>query len=370
VWKGCTVFVIRQGDDGTLKYVQDYAQTNSCPVVVVEDALYAAPWADVLFVSRREWWKKNQREGRRRCLGAVVAASNVSDPRAVFFRNQRYPIYREPGADAVSFATFLGATRIILVGFDQLPPSEGKADLLFFSADSDLTEPGDTPRLYVARSAAQSEDSQSGRRNRVTIPGWWGRWRGQTVFVLASGPSLTTTDVEAVRAYATRYKCPVVVTNTTFRLAPWADLLFFYDRKWWKVHGTEVEKTFKGVCATVSQITTEKVFSLQGTGFNAYRNSGGGAISFALAAGAKRVVLVGLDGKYAADGRRHWHEQHPGLGDAVSLPRFIKYFPALADEAARLGVVVLNASRDTGLTCFPRVCLDDVLSSPLQPHAE
>jgi hypothetical protein len=369
VWKDCTVFVVKSGDDSTLTYVREYATAHSCPVVVVEDAFYVATWADVLFVSRREWWVKHQREARKRCLGAIVAATNVSDPRAIYFRNQRYALYGDPGADAVSFADFLGAKRVVLIGFEQPPPVKVQAELLTFSTDSCLTEPDATPSLHLA-AAAQEQEGSSLPRPKVNLRGWEGRWRGKTVFVLASGPSLTLEDVEAVRRYAQAHRCPVVVTNTTFQLAPWADLLFFYDRKWWQVHGEEVRKTFKGLCATVSQLSTEKVLSLQGTGFNAYRNSGGGALSFAVAAGAQRVIAVGLDGKYAADGRRHWHKQHPKLGDAVSLPRFIQYFPALAKDAARVGVQILNASRDTALTCFPRVCLDDVLSSPLQPHAE
>ena len=54
-------------------------------------------------------------------------------------------------------------------------------------------------------------------------------WRGRTVVCIASGPSLTAEDCELVRESG----CPVIVTNTTFRLCPWADMLYAFDRPWW-----------------------------------------------------------------------------------------------------------------------------------------
>ena len=191
---------------------------------------------------------------------------------------------------------------------------------------------------------------------------WRGRWQDRTVFVLASGPSLTSEDVASVRTYAEANECPVAVTNTTYRLAPWADLLFFYDRQWWRVHEQEVLETFAGDLVTMADAKHQRVLSLVGTHFNAYKNSGGGAINFAVHAGAKRIVLLGLDGQYAPDGRRHWHLQDPRLGNAGALPRFIRQFPSLAASAASQKVEVLNASRETGLTCFRRVALESIIS--------
>ena len=192
---------------------------------------------------------------------------------------------------------------------------------------------------------------------------WKGLWSGTTVFVLASGPSLTMEDVVAVRGYSAKYPCPVIVTNTTYRLAPWANLLFFYDRQWWRVHGTEVLETFHGQIVTMSHLNHPRVLSLAGQRVNSYRNSGGGAISFALHAGARRIVVLGLDGQHAPDGRRHWHDQDPRLGDAAGMSRFLPQFPLLAQAAASLGAQVLNASRATAITCFPRVALEDILTT-------
>lgn len=193
---------------------------------------------------------------------------------------------------------------------------------------------------------------------------WRQLWAGKTAFVLASGPSLTAADVAAVRRYARQHGAVVLVTNSTYRLAPWADALFFYDSQWWKVHGEDVLRTFRGQVVTVCELEHPRMLNLRKQPFNAYKNSGGGAISFAMYAGATRVVALGLDGQPAADGRQHWHDPDPVLGDATGLSLFLPCFPALAEDAAQQGVPIINASRTTALTCFPRAALESLTSQP------
>jgi len=94
----------------------------------------------------------------------------------------------------------------------------------------------------------------------------------------------------------------------------------------------------------------------------AYANSGGFAGSLAMLAGAARILYLGLDCKPADDGRRHWHGAHPpGLGDAVSMPVWADEIKRLADHACIDGVKIVNCSRDTALTCFPRIPLEEAL---------
>jgi hypothetical protein len=54
-------------------------------------------------------------------------------------------------------------------------------------------------------------------------------WKGQTVAVLASGPSMSQAVADAVHAAG----IPAIVTNDTFRLAPWAQILYAADTEWW-----------------------------------------------------------------------------------------------------------------------------------------
>lgn len=225
------------------------------------------------------------------------------------------------------------------------------------------------PRL-VARpadpvAAPPSPDSLAPALERLRT-----RCQGRTVFVLASGPSLTPADVAAVRATG----APVIVSNTTFRLAPWADALFFQDRKWFVAHSVEVRKVFKGLTCSGQPVSGpaaggQPVINLRHLGIDTYRNSGAGAIALAIAAGASRVVCLGLDCQAGPDGQRHWHGAHPpGLGDAVSLPLWAERITPCAAFARQRGVPVLNASRATALTCFPRVTLESVLAKPELAH--
>lgn len=186
-------------------------------------------------------------------------------------------------------------------------------------------------------------------------------WTGQTVICIASGPSLTLADCEAARATGH----PVVVTNTTFRIAPWADVLFGFDSNWWRQHLEEVRATFRGRLMSVSQVAgnlgIETTYGA--TWFRQVGNSGACAISLAICSGAKRVILIGFDCCRGSDGKNHWHGDHPkGMSNCLSMARWPAQFARVAAEAKREGVVVLNASRSTTLTCFERVRLEECLA--------
>lgn len=93
------------------------------------------------------------------------------------------------------------------------------------------------------------------------------------------------------------------------------------------------------------------------------QNSGAGAIAVAAALGARRIVLVGYDCKHAADGRRHWHGDHAkgaGAGNAGSVSKWPAQFRDLVSHLR--GATVINASRDTALTVFPRMPLEEALA--------
>ena len=180
---------------------------------------------------------------------------------------------------------------------------------------------------------------------------WREKWVGRTVVCIASGPSLTLEDCETVRASGH----PVIVTNTTFRLCPWADVLFAFDGKWWKEYCKEVEAKFKGAkmtCSSAGAAYGAKSLLYQDW-YNPFGNSGASAVSLAVAAGARKIVLIGYDCQKTDDGRIHWHGDHPPqLGNAKSMRLWPKHFVAVAKMAK--DVEIINCSRRTALTCFPR----------------
>lgn len=190
---------------------------------------------------------------------------------------------------------------------------------------------------------------------------WIGRWKGRTVVCIASGPSLTPEDCDTVRVAG----LPTIVTNTTFRLCPWAEVLFAFDAKWWKHHLPEVKSTFRGAC--ISWSPAAKALGIpslhaERAWYTPFHNSGASAASLAVVGGADRVILLGYDCKAGPHGQKHWHTDHPaGLGNALSMPKWPIHFKGVARYAAARSVPVLNASRETALTFFPRVVLADVL---------
>jgi len=184
-------------------------------------------------------------------------------------------------------------------------------------------------------------------------------WRGRTVACFASGPSLTIEDCVSARDAG----CPTIVSNTTYRLTPWADALYAHDAAWWKAHIADVRLCFGGRLFSPSMhllfrgIESLAIFPA----WRNFHNSGANTVSTAIVCGARRVVMLGFDCALTG-GRSHHHGDHPaGLRNCDTIARWPAQFARLAAHAQRKGVEVLNASRESALTCFPRVTLAEVL---------
>ena len=186
-------------------------------------------------------------------------------------------------------------------------------------------------------------------------------WEGATVAVLASGPSMSKAAAEAVR------HLPCIAVNTTFQLAPWANILYGADAAWW-LH-TPGALQFEG-----SKVTMEEVRGVNRIGragkagysdnpaeLHTYGNSGAQAIQIAAKAGAKRILVLGMD--MQGD---HWHGRHPAPlrethTDVYAL--FRDWMRVLAKELERRDVEVLNCCPTSALECFPRVSLEKALAA-------
>ena len=57
-------------------------------------------------------------------------------------------------------------------------------------------------------------------------------WPGATVACLGCGPSLNADQVVLLRGRAR-----VIAINDAWRVAPWADVLYGCDGRWWRKHG-------------------------------------------------------------------------------------------------------------------------------------
>lgn len=156
---------------------------------------------------------------------------------------------------------------------------------------------------------------------------------------------------------------PVIVTNTTFKLCPWADVLFSFDKKWWEQYHEEVKAVFKGRMISASQTAVK--YGVESTfvvpWFTSFGNSGACAISLAMSGNAQKIVMLGFDCQKTG-GKVHWHGDHPkNMSNALSIKRWPKLFELVAKRATAAKIPVVNASRVTALTCFPRVDLAEAL---------
>lgn len=197
------------------------------------------------------------------------------------------------------------------------------------------------------------------------------QWAGETCVCIASGPSLTAEDCELVREWKERTGGRVIVVNTSFKLAPWADILYACDGAWWLHYFNEVKASFTGALWTQNVMARDKlginyVQSACGAGLsrngtiNTGSNSGYQAIGLAYLLGCKRIILLGYD--MQTNGKKHWHGDHPGkLNKRLSLEKWGGFFVKLASDLQREGIKVENCTRQSALTCFEKTSLETAL---------
>lgn len=206
-------------------------------------------------------------------------------------------------------------------------------------------------------------------------------WRGETAAILASGPSMTREQAEAVRG-----RCRVIAVNNQGidtecdgalvpALAPWADILFAADAKWWRHYHDRALK-FAGRKVTVrATLPWPEVFSLtqsyehptfdpRPTHLVSGGNSGYMAVHLAVHLGVKKILLLGFDMRDGRGGRRHWFGAHPGkLNSRGSYATWRSAFDKFAGVLNRMDVEVLNCTPDSALKSFRRVPLTVALDA-------
>lgn len=186
-----------------------------------------------------------------------------------------------------------------------------------------------------------------------------------TAVCVAGGPSLTREDVEYCRGRAF-----VVAINDAYKLAPWAEVLYACDATWWKWnHGVPGFAGLKFALqpharrfasdVTVLENTGIDGFEPEPTGLRTGKNSGYQAINLSVHLGARRILLLGYD-MQRTGGRGHWFGEHPQIGCSPTV--FRAHFQTLLKPLRALGVTVVNCSRETALTCFPRQSLAEALA--------
>jgi len=225
-------------------------------------------------------------------------------------------------------------------------------------------------------------------------------WEGQTAVLLGGGPSLTQEQIALVRTAHEAGRVKVVAINDSYLWFPQADLLYAADASWHNAHrvGTpkpmlrmsaeQVRERFAAFpgpkCSIQSQvgnIVDDATHILRnahvdpnGMGIHAYglsldpgalvtgKNGGFQALNLAMLAGANPIILLGMDGQPAKDGRTHWSGGHrePTPQDAYQYYR--QAFSAAETPLKQAGVRVINCSPGTAIDTFEKLPLEDALA--------
>lgn len=211
------------------------------------------------------------------------------------------------------------------------------------------------------------------------VPVSTGAGTGETVVVIGGGPSLTPEQVRQVYLAWGKAEVSVIGVNDAYRLAWWVDLLFAADLKWWRWHIEAVAEKLAwwSRCATIDPLVPAS------WGVQLLRNAGRGdgpgetavhpdrdtvytgassasmAVQIAAKAGAKRVLLLGIDCKPGPDGRMHWFGDHPVTTPAYVFERY--QVPCWRALAAAIDIEVINCTPGTALDVFPKMQLSEAL---------
>lgn len=200
-------------------------------------------------------------------------------------------------------------------------------------------------------------------------------WPGETCVLLGGGSSLTPEDVNYCRG-----KAKIIAIKEAYLLAPWADVLYAGDAKWWRAHAGAMD--FAGLKYTIAQDpdqeqvgdwpdlhvlrnTGDGGLESDPTGLRTGYNSGYQAVNLAVHLGAAKIVLLGFDCWRGPSGDQNWFERFPYLVKSHHVespyPIFLQAFAGLVEPLKAAGVQVINASRWTMLRSFPFLSLEEAL---------
>lgn len=199
-------------------------------------------------------------------------------------------------------------------------------------------------------------------------------WRGEDAFIVAGGTSIRPEDLEALRA---RPRAHVLVINSSYLAAPWAEVLFFADDRWIKRESKERPgklAAFTGEILTI--VETSKLERLRRLKVLSPRRHNGlatdrgsivmertslqGALNICLHKAPRRIVLLGADnrdGAPLADGSPniHHHDEYPWPRKHETWNVKAKQMAGTVEPLKRAGIEVINASLISTFPWWPKV---------------
>jgi hypothetical protein len=208
-------------------------------------------------------------------------------------------------------------------------------------------------------------------------PEWWPQWSGETVALIASGPTAKKANVAALKG-----RTKIIAINESYQLCPWADALYACDADWWKLkhgvpefHGLKISRAsdakdspaYRLDYADVKKIKVERYgdkLELHDIGkIGSGGNGGFQALNLAVQFGATKIMLIGYDMR--VDLGEHWHKRHqmplsnPHPND--NLPRWRAAIDGAAKTLHAFDIEVVNCSSVSLLKAYPKMTVEEAL---------
>ena len=201
-----------------------------------------------------------------------------------------------------------------------------------------------------------------------------GAWSNEPCFIIGGGPSLIGFDFNRLRG-----RGHVIVINRAFEFAPFADILFFMDwrfyrlchddparyRMWQDFKGHKVFLNIMGRkledCYSVRSVGRHGLSKSIAGGLHHGNNSGVGALNLALCLKARPIYLLGYDMRHE-NGQAHFHSGYGAVAHEKTALSFAREFERIGKGIAdKSGIINLNP-RST-LRLFPFGNVDEVLKN-------
>ena len=187
------------------------------------------------------------------------------------------------------------------------------------------------------------------------------------IVIIAGGPSLTKEDV----GYAEKQDVDILGINDAYRICKRMDYFYACDRRWWNWHWTRVNEIqcrkfvledMEGR-AGIEQMQNDGTsgLSFEWPKLRTGRNSGYQAINLAILLGYKKLILLGYDMQHD-NGKVHWFGDHEKPLANARERQYKPWIELYDSMPVPEDVQIINCSRKTALTCFPRMELKDALS--------
>lgn len=195
------------------------------------------------------------------------------------------------------------------------------------------------------------------------------------IVILGGGPSLTQTQIDLVRG-----KARVIAINNAYLRAPWADVLYAPDGRWWRKHAAAPDLLAferQRCCLDATgyagphrlRYRRDVVWSddPREIGRCEHGHAGYQALNMAALAGGDPIVLLGYDAHDS--GPANWHNEHPWERARNVSAKMRRSFEMAKSEFARRGLRVINCSPGSAIDTFPQMTLEEAIAACAEPVA-